>query len=106
MKLPESVKIGIHTYTIRAGVKMDGWGHIAHGDKVITIDESLVDTEKAITLLEEIGHACFEMSGISRLKVMPDNWQDVCLGSLCDTLLHTMRNNPEITEYLLKAGVG
>ena len=106
MKLPESVKIGIHRYSIRVGHEMDGWGHVSHNDKVITISDNMVESEKANTLLEEIGHTCFQMTGVSRLKEMPDNWQDVCLGSLCDWLLHVLRENPGVTEYLLKAGEG
>lgn len=94
MTIPESVKLGWRNYRIlqdehRCSEEGDLSGEIDYANSVIYIYDKLSEDEKCVTLLHEIIHGIFYLSG--RKKQMNDEPLIECLS---ENLYQVIKDNP------------
>lgn len=70
MKIPEQVKVGGVTYSIKrsaaTAVASDCWGNTSHHKQFINIDSDAQDDRQSETMLHELLHCAAQVSGLSQ----------------------------------------
>ena len=67
MKIPKTVKVGAHTYTIKEVDNLDGVMGMQENIKLkIQIDKDLPQSQKEETFFHECLHGILDISGINR----------------------------------------
>ena len=106
--VPTSVVVGPYRYAIHVEHEAmerirrsdgSGDGHIGssnHHQLKITVDGSLATTMVADTLLHEIVHCCYRVSGVGVGKMT----EEEAIEHLTPILLDTLRRNPAVARYL------
>jgi hypothetical protein len=110
--VPASVIVGPYRYTIsvdheamerlisRGEAGGGNAGTVNHHKLQITIDGDMAASMIADTLLHEIMHCCYRVSGLSRGKVT----EEKAIEHMTPVLLDTLRRNPAVARYLLENG--
>ena len=105
INLPEEIRIGYRTYQVvewNAEVaKASGkYGECDHLELVIRLDVTHGDVEVMNTLIHEILHAIFAVTGISEVT----EWKEEYLVSAqASCLTQVMIDNPDLMKFLSKA---
>jgi hypothetical protein len=111
---PESVIIGPYRYAITVDHEAmerlrnrgeSGGGNAGTADYhqlQITIDGDMAAEMIADTLLHEIMHCCYRVSGLGRGKIT----EEEAIEHMTPVLLDTLRRNPAVTRYLLEDETG
>jgi hypothetical protein len=112
MKLPKRVIIGTQVWQIlerdRASDGMlsePNFGYTLSQDNLIVIDNLLTPSRKKQTLLHEILHAIrytFDNSVTPTKKDDLGVWEHYFIGLYEEGLLLTIRDNPDLLDYLLE----
>lgn len=109
---PASVIVGPYRYTITVdhdGMQRlisrgeSGGGNVGTSDHHkldITIDGAMAASMIADTLLHEIMHCCYRVSGLGTGKIT----EEEAIEHLTAILLDTLRRNPAVARYLLENG--
>lgn len=112
--VPRSVIVGPYRYTITVDHEaMDrlqrsgesGGGNVGssnHHQLQITIDGDMAPAMIADTLLHEIMHCCYQVSGVGAGKMT----QEEAIDHVTPVLLDTLRRNPDVAQYLFRDGAG
>lgn len=58
MKIPSSLKIGAHTYSIRITEDIDDCGNISESSSEIRLSKKICKTQQEVALIHEIFGAC------------------------------------------------
>jgi hypothetical protein len=110
---PTSVLVGPYRYAISVDHEAmerirrsdgSGDGHVGssnHHQLKITIDGDMAATMVADTLLHEIVHCCYRVSGVGAGKMT----EEEAIEHLTPVLLDTLRRNPDVAQYLFGSGV-
>jgi hypothetical protein len=110
--MPESVVIGPYRYTItvdhdamerlrnRGESGGGNAGTVDYHQLQITIDGDMAASMIADTLLHEIVHCCYRVSGLRAGKMR----EEEAIDHLTPVLLDTLRRNPAVARYLLDGG--
>ena len=106
--IPSDVQIGPHCYEVRtdrqavieASWEMDGkvFGHSTHDRLVITVDERMAPSMMADTLLHEVLHAAFDMTGLA--SELDEKLAESAIRRLSPLLLDVLRRNRALVSYL------
>lgn len=91
MRIPSSLKIGAHTYTIVRAQLNDKLGETDHSACTITLHNDLTDSALGSTLLHEVFHACNSTMGESAMG-------HALLDSLAEQLYAVLANNGLLAE--------
>lgn len=108
-KLPTSVKIGSHNWTITEIKRKnqpdgDHYGFTNDKDASITIDSEMPDSVKRVTILHEIMHAIRFTFGGSYTPPKSTSYEDMehyFIGLYEEPMTMVLRDNPELVAYLL-----
>lgn len=116
-KVPTKVKIGAQDWTIierdRSDDGMiddDSYGYTLQKSNVIILDKHCPPSRKRQTLFHELFHAIRFSNGASGIKpnledILPHEviatWEHYFIAMYEDTMLNLLRENPELTAYLL-----
>jgi Zn-dependent peptidase ImmA (M78 family) len=116
-KLPTKIKIGSQAWTVEErtkntdGVLNEGnYGYTIQEGNVIVIDKAAIPSRKRQVLFHELFHAVRFSSGSSGIKpnledAQPneiiDVWEHYFIAMYEDAFLTIIRDNPEVTSYLL-----
>jgi hypothetical protein len=105
------VKIGAQVFDViersrsKDGMLNDStYGYTLDTENLIVIDSSIHFSKKQVTLLHEIMHACrmsFDNSVKPKKGEEFEAWEHYFIGIYEEGLLLTIRNNPDLLEYLL-----
>jgi hypothetical protein len=113
--LPASVIVGPYRYAIsvdheamerlihrihRGEAGGGNAGTVNHHKLQITIDGDMAASMIADTLLHEIMHCCYRVSGLGRGKIT----EEKAIEHMTPVLLDTLRRNPAVAQYLLEDG--
>lgn len=111
MKLPDSIKIGPHFYTVdtdQASIHAESFkegqpldGHIIHDQLKITISDDNAGTYRADVLLHEVLHGV--IVAIARKEQIGIE-EESFVRALSTALLAVMRDNPEFVNFLMADG--
>ena len=106
MKLPKSVKIGPHVYSVvdeeRAilALRDEGKYGITRPDRLeIHVDPSGAHTQVADTLLHEVLHCIWDQGA---LRTEDPGLEERVICSLATGLLDALRSNPKLADFLLR----
>ena len=109
---PSTIKIGPQTFDIEFrdpnhdGMLNDGsHGYTLDAGNLIVVSTAISLSKQKITLFHEILHACrmvFEsMTASPRKEGEYEDWEHYFIGIWETSLLMTLRDNPEIAEWLM-----
>lgn len=111
MKLPKSVIIGQRLFTIEEKIAFDddymdtAYGYVTFNSDRIILRRDLTEGMRRSTLLHEIMHATRQVFGPNvpepknfEKKIEMEHW---FIGVWEESLLTVLRNNPEVTKFLL-----
>lgn len=96
--MPQSVKVGCHTYTVARKSKTEMKGSSGECDYdalTISVRKGLRKTMAQETLLHEVLHACVDPN----LREGEHKEEDY-INSMSDDLLLVLKENPELIQYL------
>lgn len=110
MKLPTSIKIGSHNWSvteIKRKNQPDGesYGYTNDKDASITIDSEMPTSVKRVTLVHEIMHAIRFTFGGSYQPPKTTSFEDMehyFIGLYEEPLTLVLRDNPALVAYLLQ----
>lgn len=116
-KVPTKVKIGAQDWIILERTAADdgmldedSFGYTLNKTNTIVIDKNCPPSRKRQTLFHELFHAIRFSNGSSGIKpnledVLPNEiiytWEHYFIAMYEDTMLSMLRENPQLTEYLL-----
>jgi hypothetical protein len=116
-KLPTKIKIGSQDWTVEErsknidGMLNDGnYGYTIQEGNIIVVDKAANPSRKRQVLFHELFHAVRFSSGSSGIKpnmddVQPneviDIWEHYFIAMYEDAFLTIIRDNPDVTSYLL-----
>jgi hypothetical protein len=112
-KMPQTVRVGVYTYRVTEdgtewaryvndGTGKDRAGFSDHNTLVIAINPGLAPDQKAETLIHEVLHAAWWIGSVGSLEALKDDAdvEEFVVSHLSPWLLMTLRDNPELVEYL------
>lgn len=116
-KVPTKVKIGAQDWIIIERTAADdgmlddaSFGYTLNKTNTIVIDKNCPPSRKRQTLFHELFHAIRFSNGSSGIKpnledVLPNEviytWEHYFIAMYEDTMLSMLRENPQLTDYLL-----
>lgn len=98
-RIPNKVDVGPFGYKIVQNLPEDKecFGMCDHRELKISLLPGLAKDAKAETLFHEILHACFFASSLH----LPQKEEERIVAALSVSLLHVLRTNPTVTNYLI-----
>lgn len=116
-KMPTKIKIGSQDWHVEERTKNDdgmlndgSYGYTIQEGNIIVIDKAATPSRKRQTLFHELFHAIRFSSGSSGIKpntedVLPNEiiatWEHYFIAMYEDGMLLVLRENPQLTQYLL-----
>ena len=118
-KIPSKVKIGAQDWTILERsrdddglINDDVYGYTLQKSNLIVLDKHCPPSRKRQTLFHELFHAIRFSNGSSGIKpnmedIQPDEvistWEHYFIAMYEDTMLSLLRENPQLSNYLLSS---
>jgi hypothetical protein len=104
VRLPTSVKVGPLTYRVerfdpREAKHRDLYGHCAHSDQLIQVDDSHGHERAALTVLHEVIHAVIATYAI---PVKSSEDEEQLVRGLVAGLGSVLRDSPEVFVFMLE----
>jgi hypothetical protein len=116
-KVPTRIKIGAQDWTIierdrsdDGTIDDDAYGYTLQKSNTIVLDKHCPPSRKRQTLFHELFHAIRFSNGASGIKpnledILPheviSTWEHYFIAMYEDTMLSVLRENPQLTNYLL-----
>ena len=115
-KVPTKIKIGAQDWTIAERsasedglISDDSYGYTLQKSNLIVLDKDCPPSRKRQTLFHELFHAIRFSNGSSGIKpnledILPNEvistWEHYFIAMYEDTMLSTLRENPQLANYL------
>lgn len=96
--MPALIQIGPYLYSVELVEFEDPsrLGDIRYGQERIRISRDSAPNQQRDSLLHEVIHGCFQVSGCSE-----QDWNEQATSVLTTVLLDTLRRNPALVDYLM-----
>lgn len=103
-KLPKVIYLGASDFEVRHMPNLDLLGETQSDDAIIYIRNKQGAAIKRDTLLHEVLHAIFFLSGLFKTVDMAKEEEEKIVVTITPWILAALRDNPALVDYLL-AGV-